>query len=350
MKVVVQKFGGTSLNDKQKLLKVMKHIKKEIDNGVKVIVVTSAIGRFPEPYATDTLKSLITQKISSKEVDRLLACGEIISSVVIADFLLQQGINVISLSTSEIGIHTNDKHNDANIINVSTDLIINKFKKYDVVVIPGFQGVNENGDVTTLGRGGSDTTAVALADKLNALYVDIVSDVRGIYSADPKIISNTKLWEEVGMNFLVKMSINGAKVIHHKAAIIAQKNNTKIRFSLLGDIGAGTVVIDNDKKYFTLIYTPNYAKIHIQYPLINLDEENKFESVFFVEEDKATFIEEALKKENIKFEIEKDYVKIVMLKSETNMVNEEIAYVKKSESLQKLEKKHDALMKLFTTN
>ncbi len=347
MNILVQKYGGTSLNSAEKLNLLKINVSGEINKGKKIVLVTSAIGRFPEPYATDTLKSLIGKNTSPKEIDRLLACGEIISSVVLADYLLSQGIRTVALGTNEIGIFTTKKHTDANIIEVNNKYILSNLDKYDVVVVPGFQGLNENGDITTLGRGGSDTTALALAKALSATSVDIISDVKGIYTCDPKLNKGAKLYNEVGIDFLIAMSRNGARVLHYKAAIFAKENNIKIRFFMLGCLEPGTIVNKKVKKAFSLIYIPDYAKINFMYPLVNLKEENRFESNFFIEDEKCYFIEKSLKKETVKYNIEKNYVKLVMVKCDEGMLNEEVSYVKKEESILKLLKKHEALSQLF---
>ena len=138
------------------------------------------MGRNESPYATDILKNLIKNYVSKREQDRLLSIGEIISSIVFADFLIEKGINAVSLSTKEIGIITNNKFTNADIIEINNQMIKEKLNNYDVLVIPGFQGTTIDMDITTLGRGGSDTTAIALGVSLNACRVDIISDVKGV--------------------------------------------------------------------------------------------------------------------------------------------------------------------------
>ena len=142
-----------------------KHIQSALDEGYKVVVVVSAMGRKGDPYATDTLLSLVNGSdslISNREMDLLLSCGEIISSIVFTNMLLQDGIKATALTGAQAGFHTNDDHTNAKIIEMKCERLIKELNDYDVVVVAGFQGKAKNGDVTTIGRGGSDTSAAAL--------------------------------------------------------------------------------------------------------------------------------------------------------------------------------------------
>ena len=203
MGIIVQKFGGTSVADPQKIHNVARAALREQQNGNQVVVVVSAMGRSGEPYATDTLKELVTYHVSKRENDRLLSCGEIISSIVMSDFLQQQGLNVTSLAPDEVGIKTDNNYSNANIITIETSKIVSLFNEYDVLVAPGFLGTTLEGHITTLGRGGSDTSAVALGGALKASYVDIYSDVEGVMTADPKLVKNARVLEKISYDNLI---------------------------------------------------------------------------------------------------------------------------------------------------
>src|SRR5690554_804652 len=260
MNIVVLKFGGTSVSNRCGFEKSIKHIRKELKLNNKVICVVSAMGRDKAPYATDTLKNLIKNNVSKKEQDRLLSVGEIISSIVFTDYLIDNKIKAVSLSTREIGITTNNKFTNADIIEVNNDSIIEKFYTYEVLIIPGFQGLTLNKNITTLGRGGSDTTAIALGVSLNAQRVDIISDVKGVFTADPRIVLNAKKIPKLNYDFLCDMTHNGSKVLHDKGAICARKHKLPLRFVDIDDFNSYTLVEECDVKEINLSYQKNYVK------------------------------------------------------------------------------------------
>ncbi|HET7657228.1 MAG TPA: aspartate kinase, partial [Bacillales bacterium] len=165
MKIIVQKFGGTSLKTEDDRKTACAHVLNAIKEGYKVVVVVSAMGRAGDPYATDTLISLvggIEAKISDREWDMLVSCGEVISSVVFADLLNHTGTKAAALTGAQAGFHTSDDHRHAKILEMKCDRLREMLQDHDVIVVTGFQGCRENGDVTTIGRGGSDTSAAAL--------------------------------------------------------------------------------------------------------------------------------------------------------------------------------------------
>ncbi|WP_141433468.1 aspartate kinase [Bacillus sp. 03113] len=250
MKIIVQKFGGTSVRDQYSREHAVKHIKKALAEGYKVVIVVSAMGRKGEPYATDTLLSLVggnVNKISRRENDLLLSCGEIISSVVFTNLLLQEGIRATALTGAQAGIKTNQDFTNARIIDMKCNRLLHELGTFDAVVVAGFQGATENGDVTTLGRGGSDTSAAALGAALNADWIDIFTDVEGIMTADPRIAENARPLSIVTYTEVCNMAYQGAKVIHPRAVEIAMQAKVPIRIRSTYSDNPGTLVTTINK-------------------------------------------------------------------------------------------------------
>jgi aspartate kinase len=250
MKLIVQKFGGTSVKDEKSREFALHHIKKAKSEGYKVVVVVSAMGRKGDPYATDTLLSLINEngsKISNREQDLLLSCGEIISSVVFTNLLLQNGLKATALTGAQAGFRTNDDFANARIIEMKCDRLLKELEHQDVVVVAGFQGAARNGDVTTIGRGGSDTSAAALGAALNADWIDIFTDVDGIMTADPRIAENARPLSVVTYTEVCNMAYQGAKVIHPRAVEIAMQAKIPIRIRSTYSDSLGTLVTTINK-------------------------------------------------------------------------------------------------------
>ncbi len=242
MKFLVQKFGGTSVRNKESRKHAIRHIKKAIDEGYKVVVVVSAMGRKGEPYSTDTLLELVhypNTQLTSREIDLLMSTGELISSIVMANELRESGLIASALSGPRAGILTTDDHMNARVNKVIPDELLNYFKSNDVIVVAGFQGEDANGDITTLGRGGSDTSAVALGAALEAEFVDIFTDVDGIKTADPVIVKNAKTLKVMTYNEIVHLAYEGSRVIHPRAVEIAmqEKIQVRVRSTYLEDEG-----------------------------------------------------------------------------------------------------------------
>ncbi|WP_405102096.1 aspartate kinase [Oceanobacillus sp. FSL H7-0719] len=226
MQLLVQKFGGSSLQTSKKRLHVMNHIKEALEEHDKIIVVVSAIGKHPSPYATDSLLKLVNYPIThaaDRELDLLLACGEIISAVVLSNELKQKGINAIALTGAQAGITTNDYHTNAKIKYVDPSQIMDTLQSHDVIVVAGFQGETDKGEVTTIGRGGSDTTAAALGAAVKAVRADIFTDVPGIMTADPRIVEHAQILKNCTYTETCNLAYQGAKVIHPHAVEIAMQ-------------------------------------------------------------------------------------------------------------------------------
>jgi aspartate kinase len=251
MKLIVQKFGGTSVRDEESRKLAKRHIENALKDGYKVVVVVSAMGRKGDPYATDTLLSLVKNPkalISKREQDLLLSCGEVISSLVFTNMLMENGIKATALTGAQAGFRTNADHTNAKIIDMKCDRLLKELENQDVVVVAGFQGVAKNGDMTTIGRGGSDTSAAALGVALKAEWIDIFTDVEGIMTADPRIAENARKLPVVTYNEVCNMAYQGAKVIHPRAVEIAMQAKVPIRIRSTYSDNLGTLVTSLNKQ------------------------------------------------------------------------------------------------------
>lgn len=232
MQVLVQKFGGTSVQTEENRNHVIKHIKNALIKNYKIVVVVSALGRKPDPYATDTLLDLIgfpSNHNSDRELDLLMSCGETIASVVLSNELQKNHISASALTGAQAGFITNDDYNRAKIKEVRTERILKEFEQHDVVVVAGFQGQTSTGEITTIGRGGSDTTAAALGAALQADSIEIFTDVNGVMTADPRVVSAARPLDIVTYTEICNLAYQGAKVIHPRAVEIAMQSKIPMR-------------------------------------------------------------------------------------------------------------------------
>ena len=243
MNIIVQKFGGTSVRDADSRYRALRHVKKAVDDNNKVVVVVSAMGRKGEPYATDSLLNLADVSFMSKrEQDILLSCGEKISSVVFSNLLNSKGIKSCALTGAEAGFYTNNEHTNAKIIEMKCERLLNELENHDVVVVAGFQGISEKGEITTLGRGGSDTSAAALGAALNAESIQIFTDVEGVMTADPRIVEDAQPLAVVTYDEICNLAHEGAKVIHPRAVEIAKQAKVPIHVRSTYSDSPGTIV------------------------------------------------------------------------------------------------------------
>lgn len=241
MGIVVQKFGGSSVENTEKLFNICKHITKEYDNNNKVIVVVSAQGNTTDNLIKEAKK--IDEKLENKrELDVLLSVGEQITISKLAMCLKKIGYDAISLTGWQIPIKTNNIYGNADIIKINLDRVIKELSFNKIVIIAGFQGINEeSSDITTLGRGGSDTTAVAIAAALKADKCDIYKDVDGIYNLDPKTNNNAFKYDTISYDEMLNLSNNGAKVLHNKSVELAKKYKVPIHVkSIYNEQSRGT--------------------------------------------------------------------------------------------------------------
>lgn len=226
--IVVQKFGGRSVGTAEARRLAAERIREAIEAGLRPVVVVSAIGRMGEPYATDTLLSHLNgvdpgTEPTARERDMLMACGEIISTVIMAQTLNAIGLRAVALTGGQAGILTDYRYGDAQIVDIDPTYIRHLLfeEEVDVVVVAGFQGVTEHGAITTLGRGGSDTTASALGAALGAEKVEIYTHVDGVMTADPEVVPDARTLSMVTYEEVANMAHQGAKVLHPRAAEIA---------------------------------------------------------------------------------------------------------------------------------
>ena len=244
MRVIVQKFGGTSVASPELRAACARHVQAALDEEYGVVVVVSAMGRKGDPYATDTLISTLgpADAVSKRDRDILMSCGEAISSVVFGSYLRSLGIDVSVLSGQQAGIVTNDQFGEARILEIHPQRIQEELNQGHVVIVMGFQGATSEGDVTTLGRGGSDTTATALGVALGAEYVDIFTDVDGIMTADPRVVSDARRLGQITYQEICNLAYQGANVIHPRAVEIAMQRNLPIRVRHTESMDPGTLV------------------------------------------------------------------------------------------------------------
>lgn len=240
MGIVVLKFGGTSVADKDKLLNVCKHIIKEHEANNKVVVVVSAQGKTTDMLVLDERE--ISSTPDKREHDVLLSTGEQITISKLAIYLKELGYDAISYTGWQVPILTDDNYGNANIIDINTNKILNQLENNRIVIVAGFQGITKSGDITTLGRGGSDTTAVALASYLKAEKLYIYTDVDGVYSEDPNINKNAIKYDSISYDKMIEMAKNGAKVLHTKCVEMAKENNVPIIVKSTFVENEGTIV------------------------------------------------------------------------------------------------------------
>jgi aspartate kinase len=278
VRVIVQKFGGTSIASSELRTKVSQIIRSTRDEGYAVVVVVSAMGRKNDPYATDTLINMVNEvnpNPSPRELDLIMACGEQISGVLMSTQLAAMGVQAQFLTGAQAGIVTDGNFGNAHIRYINTKKIMECLSQDIIPVVAGFQGISEEGDLNTLGRGGSDTTASALGVALNAEYIDIFTDVEGVMTADPRIVRNARLLDEVTYNEFCQLARDGAKVVHPRAIEIAMQKGIPLRVRSTFTESEGTLVtnriagldqpikIVSDRLITGITYTSNIAQFKI---------------------------------------------------------------------------------------
>ena len=226
-KVVVQKFGGTSVADADKIKNVARLVIREKELGNDVVVVVSAMG-----HTTDHLVKLaheINKTPNARELDMLMSTGECVSMSLLTMAIQAQGHKAISYNAAQIGIITENIHTKARIIDIKTERLRKSLDEGNIIIIAGFQGVTEEGEITTLGRGGSDTSAVAIASALNAERCDIYTDVEGVYTTDPRIVPNASRLDEISYEEMLELAHAGANVLHPRSVETAKQYGMPLR-------------------------------------------------------------------------------------------------------------------------
>ena len=240
MALIVQKYGGSSVADAERIKGVARRIARTKDKGDRVVVVVSAMGD-----TTDELIELayrVSEHPSDRELDVLLSTGEIVSSTLLAMTLKSMGYEAISLTGAQAGIRTDATYSRARIMKVEAKRVVKELEKGNIVIVAGFQGISEGEDITTLGRGGSDTTAVALAVSLKAEMCQIYTDVDGVYTADPRLIPEARRLSEIGYEEMLEMANYGARVLHPRAVELGELFNIPILVASSFTDSPGTLI------------------------------------------------------------------------------------------------------------
>lgn len=376
MKIIIQKFGGTSVANNEKRNLAINKIKTALEKNLNPVIIVSAIGRKGDPYATDTLINLVkTLEVepNPRELDILMSCGEIISAVVMANTLKSYGYKAQVFTGGQAGIITDDKFSEARILRVEPIRIMEGLEKGIIPIVAGFQGVTEEGDITTLGRGGSDVTASIMGEALKAELVEIYTDVDGVMTADPKIVPDAKVMDTIYYNEVFQMAEYGAKVLHPRAVEIAmrsniplvirntnsdyngtlianhhmdrqgEKENIKIITSVANINGRTQVRITTDNgmnESHELLFS-SIAKAGISIDMINIYPEQVF---FIIDEEQTMILEEILKELNFNYSLTSNCTKVtiignrmrgipgVMAKAVSALANEGIKILQTSDS------------------
>ena len=250
--IIVQKFGGTSVGSVERILAVANIIKAAYKNEFPVVVV-SAMGK-----ETDRLVMLakgISKNPEKRELDALLSTGEKVSASLLAMQLNEMGIKAKSFSAAQISMKTTSQYSKAKILDINYQIILDSIQSGFIPVITGFQGVTDSGDVTTLGRGGSDTTAVAVSAAIEASRCDIYTDVDGIYTTDPNLVNNAKKLESITMEEMLELSGQGANVLQIRAVEFANKYNVPLRVLSSFKSGSGTHILKEESSMEDAVIT-----------------------------------------------------------------------------------------------
>ena len=242
--IIVQKFGGTSVGSVERIDAVAEIIKNASKSN-SLVVVVSAMGG--ETNKLIELSKYFGEDPDKREFDALVSTGETVSSALLAMALNSKGIKAKSYSASQISMKTTDSYSKAKILDVNADKILEVVQNNTIPIITGFQGVTEGGDVTTLGRGGSDTTAVAIAAQVGAKRCDIFTDVDGIFTTDPKVVSNAKKLDSITMEEMLELAGQGAKVMQTRAVEFANKFSVPVRVLSSFNDGKGTLISLKDE-------------------------------------------------------------------------------------------------------
>lgn len=243
MALVVQKFGGTSLADSEKILAAARKAVRAHQQGHQVVMVVSAMGK-----NTDMLEKLafeVCEKPPAREMDMLLSTGEQVSVALMAMAISSMGFKATSLTGGQIGIKTDSSHTRARIQSISTDRIKDLLNQGNIVIAAGFQGIDEQLNITTLGRGGSDTTAVALAAVLQAETCEIYTDVDGVYTTDPRILPEARLTRQVSYDEMLELASLGAGVMHSRSIEFGKKFNVAIHVRSSSSDAEGSLIVDH---------------------------------------------------------------------------------------------------------
>lgn len=245
MRIIVQKFGGTSMSTAKSREAAAMRVRQALAGGFAPVVVVSAMGRAGDPYATDTLKEMaggVFTRMPLRELDLIMHCGEIITAVVMAATLHKAGIKACAFTGHQAGLTTDSCYGEARVISCNPGRLRECLQKGEVAVVAGFQGSTPDGEINTLGRGGSDTTAVILGSALQAELVEIYTDVNGIATADPHIFKGARVIPRLSYSEACQLVYEGARVIHPPAVEVAMKHNLNVVIRSLTAEDPGTLI------------------------------------------------------------------------------------------------------------
>lgn len=243
--LIVKKFGGSSVADREKIYNVAARCIEDYKEGHDVVVVLSAMGKTTDGLIAKAHE--ITDRPSKREMDMLLVTGEQVSVALMAMALQAMGVQAVSLNASQIQMSTTAAYGQAKLKRIDTERIRNELDARKIVVVTGFQGINKYDDMTTLGRGGSDTTAVAVAAALHADSCEIYTDVDGVYTADPRIVQNARKLKAISYDEMLEFASLGAKVLHNRSVEMAKRYNVQLKVLSSLTRAEGTVVKENTK-------------------------------------------------------------------------------------------------------
>ncbi len=273
MSIIVQKYGGTSVSSERGRQIIAQNAIKLMQANKKVVIVVSAMGRKGEPYATDTLMALyndIYTEKTSEDLDLLLSCGETISAALIANTIRKYGLKAKALMGFQAGITTNNQYGNANVKHVDTSRISALIDEGYVTIVTGFQGISEDNNITTLGRGGSDTTAALLGEALDAEQIEIYTDVDGVMTADPRLCDQAKVLPEISFEELHQMALDGAKVVHPRAVAVARRANKPLLVKNTFSESYGTKIVSEWEAKNNKLVTAVTSKSDILQVKLNL--------------------------------------------------------------------------------
>jgi len=267
--IIVQKYGGTSVGSIERIQNVAKRIIKTAQQGNKVVVTLSAMSG--ETNRLISLAKELTERPHKREMDMLVSSGEQVSIALLAIALESMGMKAISMTAAQVGIYTDSVFMNARITNIDAKNMNAKLEEGAVVIVAGFQGIDKEGNITTLGRGGSDTTAVALAAALKADECEIYTDVDGVYTADPNKIKKAKKIEQICYDDMLELASLGAKVLHSRAVELAKKNGVKLHIRSSLNDNMGTWVIKETKEMEEMLISGLTSKINeVKYTIFDI--------------------------------------------------------------------------------
>ena len=321
--LVVQKYGGSSVANAEKVFNVAKRIMRTRMEGNDVVVVLSAQGKTTDGLIAKAKE--INPKPSRREMDMLLSTGEQQSVALMAMAISAIGGRAVSLNAAQVGIETTNTYSNARIRTISTERIENELDEGSIVLVTGFQGVNQIGDTTTLGRGGSDTSAVALAAALHADVCEIYTDVEGVYTADPRVVKDAVKLDEISYDEMLELASLGAKVLHSRSVEVAKKYNVKLVVRSSMSEAEGTEVKEDVKMERMLVSGVAADKKVSRISIMGIDDEpGKAFEIFSLMAKEKVSVDIILQstgqngKQNISFTIGEDDLDIALKALEKN--------------------------------